>query len=139
LHVDAPNLLIHSSREIDREITGKIISSCFQLRRGPPAYSKKPLAARTFAGRRVSKQHHYSISGNISGISRETQGRLDVVSKFVIRFAVTAAVRQRPVINLTFERTLTMAITASFLPGARVLSVFGDSLGNNIKASRDAA
>ena len=32
-----------------------------------------------------------------------------------------------------------MAITASFLPGARVLSVFGDSLGNNIKASRDAA
>ena len=32
-----------------------------------------------------------------------------------------------------------MAITASFLPGARVLSVFGDSLGNNVKASRDAA
>ena len=32
-----------------------------------------------------------------------------------------------------------MAITASFLPGARVLSVFGDSRGNNIRASRDAA
>ena len=32
-----------------------------------------------------------------------------------------------------------MAITASFLPGARVLSVFGDSLGNNVTASRDAA
>jgi len=32
-----------------------------------------------------------------------------------------------------------MAITASFLPGARILSVFGDSLGNNVKASRDAA
>jgi Ca2+-binding RTX toxin-like protein len=32
-----------------------------------------------------------------------------------------------------------MAITASFLPGARVLSVFGDSVGNNIRASRDAA
>ena len=32
-----------------------------------------------------------------------------------------------------------MAITASFLAGARVLSVFGDSLGNNVKASRDAA
>ena len=32
-----------------------------------------------------------------------------------------------------------MAITASFLPGARVLSVFGDSLGNNVRASRDAA
>jgi Ca2+-binding RTX toxin-like protein len=34
---------------------------------------------------------------------------------------------------------MTMAITASFLPGARVLSVFGDSLGNNVRASRDAA
>src|ERR1041384_5709830 len=32
-----------------------------------------------------------------------------------------------------------MAITASFLPGARILSVFGDSLGNNVRASRDAA
>ena len=32
-----------------------------------------------------------------------------------------------------------MAITASFLPGARVLSVFGDSKSNSIKASRDAA
>ena len=32
-----------------------------------------------------------------------------------------------------------MAITASFLPGARLLSVFGDSSGNSIKASRDAA
>ena len=32
-----------------------------------------------------------------------------------------------------------MAITASFLPGARVLSVFGDGLGNTIRASRDAA
>ncbi len=32
-----------------------------------------------------------------------------------------------------------MAITASFLPGARVLSVFGDSQTNSIKASRDAA
>jgi len=31
-----------------------------------------------------------------------------------------------------------MAVTASFLPGARVLSVFGDSLGNNITASRNA-
>src|SRR5262249_47257419 len=38
-----------------------------------------------------------------------------------------------------FERITIMAITASFLPGARVLSVFGDSLGNNIRASRDAA
>jgi Ca2+-binding RTX toxin-like protein len=33
----------------------------------------------------------------------------------------------------------TMAITASFSPGARVLSVFGDSLDNTIVASRDAA
>ena len=32
-----------------------------------------------------------------------------------------------------------MAITASFLPGAGVLSVFGDSLGNTVRASRDAA
>ena len=32
-----------------------------------------------------------------------------------------------------------MAITASFLPGARVLSVFGDNKSNSIKASRDAA
>ena len=32
-----------------------------------------------------------------------------------------------------------MAITASFLSGARVLSVFGDGLGNTIRASRDAA
>ena len=32
-----------------------------------------------------------------------------------------------------------MAITASFSPGARVLSVFGDSASNNIRASRDAA
>jgi Ca2+-binding RTX toxin-like protein len=34
---------------------------------------------------------------------------------------------------------MTMAITASFSSGARVLSVFGDSLGNSIKASRDVA
>src|SRR6478672_11838321 len=39
----------------------------------------------------------------------------------------------------TFERTMTMAITASFLSGARVLSVFGDGLGNTISASRNAA
>ena len=32
-----------------------------------------------------------------------------------------------------------MAITASFLPGARVLSVFGDSSSNSVRASRDAA
>jgi len=32
-----------------------------------------------------------------------------------------------------------MAVTASFLPGARVLSVFGDATGNTIRASRDAA
>jgi hypothetical protein len=32
-----------------------------------------------------------------------------------------------------------MAITASFSPGARALSVFGDAASNNIKASRDAA
>jgi Ca2+-binding RTX toxin-like protein len=32
-----------------------------------------------------------------------------------------------------------MAITASFLPGARVLSVFGDGIGNRITASRNAA
>ncbi|HET7122648.1 MAG TPA: calcium-binding protein, partial [Bradyrhizobium sp.] len=32
-----------------------------------------------------------------------------------------------------------MAVTASFSPGARVLSVFGDSLDNTIVASRDAA
>ncbi|HEY2424416.1 MAG TPA: calcium-binding protein [Pseudolabrys sp.] len=32
-----------------------------------------------------------------------------------------------------------MAITASFSPGARVVSVFGDSASNNIRASRDAA
>ena len=32
-----------------------------------------------------------------------------------------------------------MAITASFLPGARVLSVFGDAASNNITASRNAA
>ena len=32
-----------------------------------------------------------------------------------------------------------MAITASFLPGARVLSVFGDGIGNHITASRNAA
>ena len=32
-----------------------------------------------------------------------------------------------------------MAITASFSPGARVLSVFGDAASNSIKASRDAA
>jgi Ca2+-binding RTX toxin-like protein len=32
-----------------------------------------------------------------------------------------------------------MAITASFLPGARVLSVFGDATKNPITASRDAA
>ena len=32
-----------------------------------------------------------------------------------------------------------MAITASFLPSARVLSVFGDSSSNSIKASRNAA
>src|SRR5262249_16644732 len=37
------------------------------------------------------------------------------------------------------RKDLNMAITASFLPGARVLSVFGDSLGNSIKASRDLA
>jgi Ca2+-binding RTX toxin-like protein len=34
---------------------------------------------------------------------------------------------------------MTMAVTASFLPSARVLSVFGDSLGNTITASRNAA
>ena len=32
-----------------------------------------------------------------------------------------------------------MAITASFLPGARVLSVFGDATSNSITASRNAA
>ena len=32
-----------------------------------------------------------------------------------------------------------MAITASFLPGSGVLSVFGDSQINSIKASRNAA
>src|SRR5262249_13799603 len=37
------------------------------------------------------------------------------------------------------ERTMTMAITASFSSGSRVLSVFGDSLNTSIKASRDLA
>ena len=32
-----------------------------------------------------------------------------------------------------------MAIKASFLPGAGLLSVFGDKLKNNITVSRDAA
>ena len=32
-----------------------------------------------------------------------------------------------------------MAVTASFSPGASLLSVFGDSLGNSITISRDAA
>jgi hypothetical protein len=32
-----------------------------------------------------------------------------------------------------------MAVTASFLPGAGILSVFGDNLDNTIAISRDAA
>ena len=32
-----------------------------------------------------------------------------------------------------------MAIIASFNPGAGLLSVFGDGLGNSVKISRDAA
>src|SRR5262249_33433331 len=34
---------------------------------------------------------------------------------------------------------MTMAISASFSSSARILSVFGDSSANNIRASRDAA
>ena len=32
-----------------------------------------------------------------------------------------------------------MAVTAFYIPSARVLSVFGDGLNNNITISRDAA
>src|SRR5262249_9392788 len=37
------------------------------------------------------------------------------------------------------EDRATPAVTASFLPAAGVLSVFGDSLANNIVVSRNAA
>jgi hypothetical protein len=38
-----------------------------------------------------------------------------------------------------FERSTTMAVTASFLPGAGVLTVFGDNLDNTITTSSNAA
>jgi hypothetical protein len=34
---------------------------------------------------------------------------------------------------------MTMAINATFLPNARLLSEFGDSLDNTVTTSRDAA
>jgi hypothetical protein len=44
-----------------------------------------------------------SILVNIAGVSRETLGRLDVLSKFVVRIAANASARQRPVIIRNFR------------------------------------
>jgi Ca2+-binding RTX toxin-like protein len=42
-------------------------------------------------------------------------------------------------VTINFERTTAMAITANFIPGAGLLTEFGDSLDNTIVTSRDAA
>src|SRR6185503_7167006 len=49
-------------------------------------------------------------------------------------FRLSSSALRRPI-----ERTMTMAIKASFIPGAGLLSVFGDDLDNAVTISRNAA
>jgi hypothetical protein len=103
LHGGAPDLRRCRSHEIDREIAGvkfKIVSNCGASRRLSGAIPAKHGHLR--AGR-SPKQKQYSTSENIAGVSRETLGRLDVLSKIVVRIAANGPGRQRPQPIPTFE------------------------------------
>src|SRR5215813_3585927 len=151
--------------EIDLKLGEAKIQSCrSSLRRLPVAWSPSPshlahdqnMTRRVPADKARGRAGRLLHLGNLQEITREPQGRPQAACKLVAglaptnppRTAAAAGKRSRfgtprpqcfRAAATTLEGRTTMAITATFLPGAGTLTTLGDSLDNTIAVMRDAA